>query len=325
MHVSLITSLYRTEDHIQNYVDHAVRVANEAKAQGIDVEFVVVANDATQFEREQIARFQAVWSYVKTLFVPRESLYISWNRGVDASSGETVGTWNVDDVRTVEALVQGYAKLQQGCKLVYFAHDVVRTVGDKITHHHYPAVPYDREFFRKVYKCGPFFMYRREVFDELGGFDDRFLIAGDVDYVVKASYHFDLCPVPVVAGTFYLHGDNLSDSGNPLQIAETNMIYLIYHNEQYITPCDPVVMKKTWQIWADEVPLTPEQEDFFWGEGAEQRYQDWLRKEIRRKRIKSIKRIYYKTGRRVIDALGLRALLSKMGLVSARKTLGSQQ
>lgn len=322
MQISLITSLYRTDAHIHTFVDHAVRVANEAREQGINVEFVVVANDASEFEREQITRFQNEWAHVKTLFVPRESLYASWNRGVLASSGETIGTWNVDDVRTVEALVKGYARLQEGCKLVYFAHDVVRTFSKKTTYHHYPAVPYDQEFFRGTFKCGPFFMYRREVFDEIGGFDGRFRITGDYEYCVKASYHFDFCPVPVVAGTFYLHGGNLSDHRNPGLIAENNIIHLMYHNEQYILPCDPDIMRKTWEIFADEVPLTPEQEEFFWGEGAAQRYEDWKRRDLRRQRIKQVKRVYYQTGRKVIDGLGLRPMLSKMGVVLPRKTVG---
>jgi glycosyltransferase involved in cell wall biosynthesis len=312
MHVSLITSLYRTETHLPTYIQHAREVASQAEARGVSVEYVVVANDATARERELLESFDA-----KVIHVPRESLYASWNRGVRAASGEAVGFWNVDDIRTLEGIVEGHRKITEGCKLVYFAHTVIRTQRGREERRIYPAVPYDKELHRRVMKCGPFFMFSPQLFREVGEFDERFRIVGDWEWCVRATDYAEFCPVELIAGYFVLHGGNLSDTGNPLQVAEENIVYLLQGAYDRIVPVEGDVMWKTWEKWGFDLPA--EIEARMWGEGAAERLARWKKQTQHKRRMTQLNLAVRYLPKQMIDRTGLRPYLAKLGIVKNRK------
>src|SRR5690606_21328144 len=103
---SLITSLYRAEPHLAAYAGHVRNVAAQARAAGLSLEMVIVANDATERERALLAPLVAAGESgelaVQVLHVPRETIYASWNRGVRAARGRCIGVWNADDAREAE-------------------------------------------------------------------------------------------------------------------------------------------------------------------------------------------------------------------------------
>jgi glycosyltransferase involved in cell wall biosynthesis len=312
MHVSLITSLYRTEMHLSTYIQYAREIAAQAAAQGINIEYVVVANDATAYEREFLKGFDA-----KVIHVSRESLYASWNRGVKAASGEAIGFWNVDDIRTVDGIVEGYRKITQGCKLVYFAHTVIRTQNGREERRTYPAVPFDVELHRRVMKCGPFFMFSPSLYREVGGFDERFRIVGDWEWCVRATDRAEFCPLDLIGGYFLLHGANLSDTGNPLQVAEENIVYLLQGAYNRLVPVEPDVMRKTWEKWGFDLP--PEIQDRMWGEGAAEGLARWKKEVQHKRRITRLDLAIRYLPKQMIDRTGLRPYLAKLGIVKNRK------
>lgn len=318
--ISLVTSLYRTERHLPGYIRHAQVVWHALNEAGIPLEFVIVANDATPAERDLIDRLCASLPLVTVLHVDRETLYASWNRGVRAAKAGVIGFWNVDDVRTPEGLIEGYQRILQGCKLVYFSHRVIRTTGHRSTTRTYPAIPYVAEHHRQQMKCGPFFMFDRALYDEIGPFDERFRITGDFEWCSRATQYYDLCPVPVIGGTFYLHGGNLSDTGDVRQIAEANMVHLLRGTMQYLTPCPPDVMQATWEKWGDALaPLDEARRSQLWGAGAQESWQAWQDKNRRRARQERLNHTIRAVPRWLIDRLGLREALARVGIVRSRR------
>ncbi len=313
--ISIITSVYRAEAHLPGYITAAQAVARAIP----QLELVVVANDATAGERTLLEMLAARVAQARVIHVPRETLYASWNRGVAEAAGAVLGFWNVDDVRTAQALMAGAARMRAGCRLVYFPYTVHRP--DAVIPPHrtreYPARPYDREDHRRVMRCGPFFMFARDLYAAVGPFDERFRIVGDWDWCIRALDHTDPCPVDVNAGTFVLHGGNLSSVSSPLQVAEENIVHLRSGSTAALTPADPDLMRDLWQKFAPH-HFPPALEARFFDDGAQARWQTWQQEQARRLRQMQRSEILRYLPKTVIDRLGLRAALARLGVVKAR-------
>jgi hypothetical protein len=328
MDISLITSLYRSQSFLETYSHHVLNVAACLDKVGLGLEIVLVANDPSEQERQQISYLKERLEYAQTarfvlIEVPRETVYASWNRGVRASSGRCVGFWNIDDVRTPEALIEGHKLISDGCALVYFPYAVQmdnRVLGlFSVTRSTlYKARPYDREVFTRAMRGGSFWVFWRDLYDREGIFDENFKIAGDFEWCVRAAEITDFCPGTQLAGRFILHGGNLSDTGSPLQVVEDNIVHLRHGAWARITPADPDLMRQVWQAWGNQGTELPEEvQDKLWGPRAFDRWQAWLRQERARRRRKMVSRTLRRIPRFVIKHTGTRPLLARLGVVKS--------
>jgi hypothetical protein len=328
MDISLVTSLYRSQTFLEAYSQHVLDIAACLDKAGLALEMVLVANDPSEQERQQILYLKERLEHAQTagfvlLEVPRETVYASWNRGVRASSGRCIGFWNIDDVRTAGALIEGHRLISDGCALVYFPYVVqmsYRVLGlFKVTRSTlYKALPYDREVFTRAMRGGSFWLFARELYDQVGAFDEHFKIAGDFEWCARAAEITDFCPATQLAGRFTLHGANLSDTGSPLQVVEDNIVHLRHGAWARLTPADPVLMRQCWEAWGNPGTALPEEvQDKLWGPGAFDRWQVWLRQERARRRRKRVSRLLRRVPRFVINHTGARSLLARLGLVKS--------
>src|SRR5690242_9773866 len=179
--ISIVTSLFRSDEFLPAYIKVVSKAAAQLHAAGVSLEVVIVANDASPLEQKLIEQFvtQAKTFEVVPHYVLRESVYASWNRGVQASQGRVIGFWNADDIRDVGALIEAHQSLApDGHRVIYFPYTVVWILRWwKLAipwKHLHPALPFNRERFSRKMKAGPFFMFTREVYDQVGPFDARF-------------------------------------------------------------------------------------------------------------------------------------------------------
>lgn len=314
MDVSLISSFYRSAEHLPVFFKRARALAAEATAAGLRIEFVIVANDAQPDERMHIDTFAADVPDVNVLYVGRESLYASWNRGVAASAGQVIGFWNADDARTSAAIVDGVARIRGGCDIVYFAYEI----------HHPPnpvrvfaAMPSDSGGHRRRMEAGPFFLFRRELEARIGPFDANFRVVGDWEWIVRALDKAKFCHSTVIAGAFYIHGGNLSNTGSDRESAEVNVVRLL-HGIGGLTPAPPETMRSVWSAWAADHPLPAHVERQLWGDGAQAAWEAWRDGANARREAALRSERARRLPKRIIDALGLRPLLARLGLVKAR-------
>jgi glycosyltransferase involved in cell wall biosynthesis len=328
MDISLVTSLYRAGKYLPAYINHVKRVAAEVRQAGLSIEFNLIANDASEEERALIDAFAAEDSMVRPVYVPRETLYASWNRGAQHATGKALAFWNVDDIRASEGLIGGYQRVRDGCELVYFRYRVIHSYGIyrfKPLEREYAAEPFDREQQRRLMKASPFFMYTPGLYERVGPFDPLYKIVGDFDWCARATDYADFCPLDVVAGIFHLHGGNLSDSGNPLQIAENNVVHLLRGAYAYLKPCPPDLMRETWSKWqeAGRAPVLPEAiETQLWGDGAQETWEQWQRQHQRERLRAKIEETVRYLPKKFIDSTGLRPHLARLGIVKARPPRG---
>jgi hypothetical protein len=273
--LSLITSVYRAVDFLPSFLADVTRVAAQVAAEGVTLELIFVVNDATDAERQQIDAFRPPHLSIQRQYVPRESLYASWNRGVTAANGRMIGFWNVDDVRYADALIEaaGHPADVLYFPLIEDVRNVWYGIPDRRYERRYDPPAFDRDRFRAVPLAGTFFMFTPQIFAQVGPFDSRFRVMGDFDWWIRAVEHTDFVRAEAVAGRWIKHGENLTSGGRGER--EREIIYL--RSGQYDRLAydqNPAEMAAIWDEFAGDTPPPPSNvADRLWGETARARWQ----------------------------------------------------
>ena len=282
--VSLITSLYKTEQFLPRYVEAAKKLAREVKRAGLDLEFVIIPNDASDEERRLLTGLDKflVAEQIATLqihYVALETLYATWNRGVKAATGKVVGIWNVDDTRTMRGIVEAHQLIvEQGYDLVDFpVHYVITENILGLEHIIQKDAPpqYNPAQIHPKNCTGPFFMMNPVVYERAGEFDPNFRVSGEFEWCMRdAVRQSKIGYGEQIAGTFYLHGNNITQSSGSLEWIVYNISLLRHQVYDSLYPVDPVQMRELWEAWGDTgVPVPDHAKEFLWGEGAQERYE----------------------------------------------------
>ncbi|MEO1286384.1 MAG: hypothetical protein AAFV93_01345 [Chloroflexota bacterium] len=270
MGLSIITSLYRSDEHLPTYAKHIITFAKALEDEHIPLQLVMVVNDATALEKETIAHLQTQLE-VDALFVARESLYASWNRGLQVAKYDAIGFWNVDDMRLGESAIAGVRAIENGAELV----DMPYIAVDAQTQQKTQQTPYNPKVISPKTIMTMFALFHRGLFEKAGTFNPNFKVVGDFEWcsrsvVRQANYH----QLDLMGGYFYIHGDNLSNGTNPLEWVEINTVFLWHGGDNFIRPVEPQLMKHIWEQWGHtgRENLPENIQEWLWGDGAEKRY-----------------------------------------------------
>jgi len=253
--ISLITSLYASEPHLNTFADAISSVFWDLVGRGVRPQLVVIANAPSPRERAAVARIRDAATQdgageVVVKEVGRESVYASWNRGVASASADYLGFWNVDDLRNSDALCEGLGLLRgNGAALVYFPWIEVRAAGGLLPRWHVwaafsDAPAFSRNEFRRDMLTGPFFLFSRALYEQVGRFDEQFRIVGDFDWCVRATDHCDFVRGRRTGGIFVRHPGGLSSSGHPLHACENNVVFLRHGILDRVAPAPRSLMRK---------------------------------------------------------------------------------
>jgi len=237
--ISIITSLYKSEKYLKRYFFFAERLQRKLRRNKIRLEIVLIANEANNFEKKIIDNYRNKTD-IKVFEVPRESLYASWNRGIVESSGEIIGFWIVDDIRFAKAIVKGCEVLRtENVQIVYFSYFIIgyaiinrlRKIGNFPLPKIFLESPieYARNEFINGMHAGPFFLFKKSVFNIVGKFDERLKIIGDYEWLVRAVLK-DIVfkKVNLSSGLFFIHDSNISGSNKQRHIIELEFVYRKY-------------------------------------------------------------------------------------------------
>ncbi len=257
--LTLITSLYKSERYLAQYIANLKKFAEILSRNKVDFEIIVIANAPSEKEKELKEIFKNNPWFVFAE-VAREPLYASWNRGVESAKNEIIGFWNVDDIRYPEAVIDGLRLLKEGAELVYFPFIIkwylkifrfsLLVKQKKIE----PPVFERREFVRSMY-CGPFFIFKKSLYEKVGPFDEQFKIVGDFDWCVRAAKITDkfvlsdkiagVFRVDKALGALGISGAGLSGGrANARHLAENNIVCVRHGIKDKIQPADENLMKE---------------------------------------------------------------------------------
>ncbi|GAB5493515.1 MAG: hypothetical protein Phog2KO_37300 [Phototrophicaceae bacterium] len=268
--ISLITSLYRSEKHLPLYIARVQKLATQLD---LSLQIVVVVNDATDTETTLLEKFskQEIVA-VKVLHCERETLYASWNRGIAQADSAILGFWNVDDIRTAEGLAEGHRLLNSSADLVDFGFIIQQ---DETSEYHPPQ--YNPSKISPKTGTSPFFMFHRNLYNLTQAFNPNFRISGDFEWCKRETVRqATIAYSDSVAGTFILHGDNLSGGANPREWVEFNIALLIHNALDNLRPVDPNLMHQLWDEWGHQyATISDETANWLWGAGARERYEKY--------------------------------------------------
>lgn len=229
--ISIITSLYNSQDHLPTYIKNIEECSVALAQSGTVHEFLIISNIPNDSEKKLLHEISAKKNLpTRIITCNREPLYATWNRGINEAVYSHITFWNVDDNRFPNAIIGGLQRMREGFDVVYFPFIYKRyikifgfnvLVKFKIT----KTIPFTNDLFLQGMYLGPFFMVKKTTFDKVGLFDDTFKIAGDFDWAVRATKKgVKFIKSDIIGGIFTNDGTTLSGSRNSLLQDENKRI-----------------------------------------------------------------------------------------------------
>ena len=248
--ITIITAIYKSDKYLGRYAERLVSFADYLEKKGRKFEVIIVPQMPSVKEKEILTSLSQ-HSWLKVIEGPRPSLYGAWNIGIRASCGNIIGFWNVDDVRLPEAVIDAEDRAAEGAQLVYFPFDIkwylnFFSLSFLVKKKHIDCLNLDRKEFQRSMPFASFWMATRELFRQVGPFDEQFRIAADMDWTIRAAKNSDRFRLSDrLAGNFRVDGHGLSAGRrNERRVAESNIIYLRHHIYHKLEPVREEMMAK---------------------------------------------------------------------------------
>lgn len=231
--LGIFCSLYKSEEFLEEYLQDLLR-------QSIfeEVNFYLVGCESSE---EEIAILTPYLKEYKNIVFhsasPDPGLYAAWNIGVNLSSEKFIGNWNVDDRRSpwsLEILLDAI-KSDDTLDLVYgktLETNIPNETWDttKATKF-FPCYPHSFETLKKVNSphCMP--IWRRNLHDRFGYFDNSYKSAADADMWLRAcAGGAKMKMVDEVVGIYYHNpkGRSTAKENMPFLVKEIQRLYSQY-------------------------------------------------------------------------------------------------
>ena len=198
----------------------ATALLSALEQQGCETEVVVADSGSTDGTLEICAR----WN-VQTVYVPPGNLYQAINQGMRCLQSPWVTYLNSDDLVFADSYARLVSKGEaSAADVVYGNGDFVDAQGRFLYSLEAPSAgALDSLFAAGFFGFLPHAaVVRKAVFDELGGFDQRFRHVADMEFFVRARLagkRFTTIPYPSVA-VFRLHPEQISSIEKDLVMEE---------------------------------------------------------------------------------------------------------
>ena len=223
--ISVITSLYRSERFLAQWLGHVAKIQNPAEC-----EFILVHNDPTEAELSILDGFINQDIRLVHVVVRRESLYSSWNRGIKVARGELITIWNVDDIRFPDSLLSQARALDNNPEAAISYGDIYGTnvyeeYGDRL--YRFPEWKTNPKEFWRSHLVNCFQMWRKSIHESVGYYDEQFRSSGDFDFQIRTAMRYPFAKAELPLGV-YLENQPHKLSSSSVQVLENNIVYLRY-------------------------------------------------------------------------------------------------
>lgn len=225
--ITVLTSLYKCEKYLQGYFDWVRRIDNPE-----EVEILLLHNAPSQAELDIVQQNILDLPYVCHIIIPElEGLYVTWNRGILLAKGEYICNWNVDDIRFPNSLSLQASTLDQNpdmlltyCDFYYmFQYGIISN--EKVISEDFSSNMYS---FYNTHQIGCFPMWRKDLHEKFGYFDEQFFLVADFDFQIRIARTGKIKKTVGILGAYLEDVPEKLSSNLKRQIVERNMLYLRY-------------------------------------------------------------------------------------------------
>lgn len=225
--ITVLTSLFNCIKYLDGYFDCLSNLNNTQ-----NIEILLLHNAPSKEELAIIEQKLPIFPFVKHIIISeREGLYSTWNRGIKLAKGEYICVWNVDDIRMPNSIFDQADTLDKNS-------DADLTYGDFYYMFEYPiesnVLVVNKEFqknsknFFRSHQIGCFPMWRKNIHDKIGYFDEQFKLVADFDFQIRATRSNLIIKTDKVLGYYLENVPEKLSSNSWKQSVERNVLYLRY-------------------------------------------------------------------------------------------------
>lgn len=176
MKISIITISYNS----QKTIEQTLKAVKKQKYSNI--EHIIVDGKSTDNTIEICKKYPHI---SKIISEPDKGVYDAFNKGLKLATGEVIGFLNSDDIfydeTVLDTIVDNFDN-ENDC--VFANLDYINKKGKVVRK--WRSKPYQKGSFSKGWMpAHPTFYCRKSVYDQLGGYNDSFDIAGDFELMLR--------------------------------------------------------------------------------------------------------------------------------------------
>jgi len=223
--LTIVASAYRCEAHLDPFL------RNIAACHGFEqYRLLLILNAPTSGEMEIAQRHRELFpDNIEIVAVDRESIGASTNRGFRLATSPYVAYADVDDLKTPECFESLLDTLERNPSVGFTYGDFMivsrqgATAGRLVCNREFNAAEFTRGSF-----VGPGHLFRRELLDNCGFWDEQLRSGGDFDFQIRAALHTTFKRTPTLC-TYYTRAPvSTSASSGDLQGIEALVLALRY-------------------------------------------------------------------------------------------------
>jgi glycosyltransferase involved in cell wall biosynthesis len=222
--ISVIISAYNSERFIRGRFDDLI---NQSVFNLMEIILIDSASSesesiiAESFHRQYPERIRCVRTK------KRESIYATWNRGIQLAKGKYITNANADDRLKSDGIEILYKALERnpeyalayGDSLISCRENETFEENDGSQFFRWPD--FDRSLLFKTCFVGPHPLWRKDLHEKYGFFDPSYISAGDYDFWLRISKNEKFLHVQQFVGLYYHNPNGIENSNKVLSMKES--------------------------------------------------------------------------------------------------------
>ena len=210
-------SVYNAED----FLDASVRSVLEQSFS--DFEFIIINDGSTDHSREKLEQYARQDNRIRLISRPNKGLTPTLNEALKLAHGEFIARMDADDVTAPDRLKLqvDFMRSHPNVSLLGGAYELIDGAGRYLTTITPPpddATLQENALSGRTPICHPLAMFRREAAEQVGGYDEQFAVAQDLDLWLKLGEVGKLAALPQVLLKYRQHEDSVSEKKQELQV-----------------------------------------------------------------------------------------------------------
>ncbi len=185
MKVTIITVTYNSAKFLQDCIDSVIDQTYP------EIEHIVIDAKSTDGTLEIIKRYE---NHITTWVSEEDKgMYDAINKGMQMATGDVIGILNSDDMLASSDVIDSIVKCFKEYKVDSMYGDLVYIDQQNINKviRYWKGLPYKRFRFNYGWMpAHPTFYFRRELLEELGGYESHYYTAADYEFMARYLYRF---------------------------------------------------------------------------------------------------------------------------------------